>query len=202
MKAVSGEPGRIDSITLNPAGIPGGNQAPEVVLTIGDVVLDQDAPLEEQAFFTDPDGDDAALTYSLAPGGAALGLDRSRQRRTDRHADQRGRRRSHLRGGRHGRGRRTATDPVTVTVNNVNDAPGLGDAVLANQVALQGQLFTYALPADTFTDIDLDVAGSGDTLSYSATLEERRRHCRIGFRSTDRPASFPARRTATSISRW
>ncbi len=64
----------------------------------------------------------------------------------------------------------TATDLVTVTVNNVNDAPGLG-AALENQVALQGQPFAYDLPAGAFTDIDLDVAGSGEKLTYSATLD-------------------------------
>ena len=106
------------------------------MLTIGDVVLDQDAPLEEQAFFTDPDGDDAALTYSLAPGApdwVSIDPDSGELTGTPTNADVGevtfGVVATDAAGG-------MATDPVTVTVNNVNDAPGLGDAVLANQVAL------------------------------------------------------------------
>ncbi len=171
MKAVSGEPGRIDSITLTPAGIPAENQAPQVVLPLGEVVLDQGAALEEQALFTDPDGDDAALTYSLAPGApdwVSIDSDSGELTGTPTNADVGevtfGVVATDAVGG-------MATDLVTVTVNNVNDAPGIGDAVIENQVALQGQPFAYDLPAGAFTDIDLDVAGSGEKLTYSATLD-------------------------------
>ncbi|WP_256872048.1 putative Ig domain-containing protein [Nostoc sp. TCL26-01] len=54
-------------------------------------------------------------------------------------------------------------DTFTLTVTNTNDAPTLGSAI-ANQTATEDTLFTFQIPANTFSDID-----AGDTLTYSAT---------------------------------
>jgi len=51
-----------------------------------------------------------------------------------------------------------------MTVGNVNDAPVVA-AALVDQAAIQGQLFSFVLPANTFAEVDV-----GDTLVYSATL--------------------------------
>ncbi|MHC5595393.1 MAG: putative Ig domain-containing protein [Nostoc sp.] len=59
----------------------------------------------------------------------------------------------------------TATDNFTLTVNNTNDAPILGNAI-ANQTATQDSTFNFTIPANTFSDVD-----AGDTLTYTATLE-------------------------------
>jgi len=61
---------------------------------------------------------------------------------------------------------RGATSFTTVTFNvlGANDAPVLAKAV-PNQVAVIGQAYSYTVPADTVSDVDV-----GDTLSYSATL--------------------------------
>ena len=64
----------------------------------------------------------------------------------------------------------TATDPsneavsdaFTITVNNVNDAPTVANAI-ADQGATEDQAFNFAVPANTFDDVD------GDTLTLSAT---------------------------------
>ena len=54
----------------------------------------------------------------------------------------------------------TANDIFALTVTNTNDAPTLTTAV-PTQSATQGQLFSYVVPAGTFTDVD-----AGDTLGY------------------------------------
>ncbi len=62
-------------------------------------------------------------------------------------------------------GKDTATATVQVTVTPVNDAPILVNAI-SDQRSITTQAFSLTLPADTFKDID-----AGDSLSYSATLE-------------------------------
>lgn len=57
----------------------------------------------------------------------------------------------------------TSAATLTITVHGANDAPVLA-AQTANQAVNTGALFTLALPAGTFTDID-----TGDTLTYGAT---------------------------------
>ncbi|QEI43952.1 Bifunctional hemolysin/adenylate cyclase [Dolichospermum sp. UHCC 0315A] len=57
------------------------------------------------------------------------------------------------------------SDIFTITVENVNDAPTLANAI-ADQNAKQGNAFNFQIPTNTFTDID-----AGDVLGYSATLE-------------------------------
>jgi Ca2+-binding RTX toxin-like protein len=59
----------------------------------------------------------------------------------------------------------TATDSFAITVANTNDAPILGSAI-ADQSATSNSLFSFTIPANSFTDQD-----AGDILSYSATLE-------------------------------
>ncbi|MBE9257518.1 putative Ig domain-containing protein [Dolichospermum sp. LEGE 00246] len=59
----------------------------------------------------------------------------------------------------------TVSDIFTITVENVNDAPVLSNA-LVDQNAKQGTAFNFQIPTNTFTDID-----TGDVLTYSATLE-------------------------------
>ncbi|MCX5982981.1 MAG: putative Ig domain-containing protein [Nostocales cyanobacterium LacPavin_0920_SED1_MAG_38_18] len=59
----------------------------------------------------------------------------------------------------------TVSDIFVITVENVNDAPTLGNTI-ADQNAKQDNVFNFQLPTNTFTDIDAD-----DVLTYSATLE-------------------------------
>ena len=54
---------------------------------------------------------------------------------------------------------------VTVTVNPVNDAPVVQNAIVP-QTATQNTAFSFTLPTNTFFDVD-----AGDSLTYSATLE-------------------------------
>ncbi|MTJ43417.1 hypothetical protein FJR39_09480 [Dolichospermum flos-aquae UHCC 0037] len=59
----------------------------------------------------------------------------------------------------------TVSDIFTITVENINDAPILSNAI-ADQNAKQDNLFNFQIPTNTFSDID-----AGDFLTYSATLE-------------------------------
>ena len=54
---------------------------------------------------------------------------------------------------------------ITVSIQGSNDGPVLDIAPL-NQSASQNRVFSYQLPANTFSDLD------GDTLSYSASLAD------------------------------
>ena len=56
------------------------------------------------------------------------------------------------------------SDIFTLTVQNVNDAPIVSNPIPA-QTATEDSPFNFAIPANTFSDID-----AGDTLTYSATL--------------------------------
>ncbi|MEJ6486264.1 Calx-beta domain-containing protein [Nostoc punctiforme UO1] len=53
----------------------------------------------------------------------------------------------------------------TITVNSVNDAPVVQNAI-ADQIATEDTTFSFTIPANTFSDVD-----AGDTLTYAATLE-------------------------------
>jgi VCBS repeat-containing protein len=57
------------------------------------------------------------------------------------------------------------SDVFTLTVQNVNDAPVLNQAI-ADANATEDQAFNFIIPANTFSDVD-----AGDVLSYSATLD-------------------------------
>ncbi|MFM7364677.1 MAG: putative Ig domain-containing protein, partial [Cuspidothrix sp.] len=60
----------------------------------------------------------------------------------------------------------TVSDIFTITIENVNDAPTLQNAI-ADQIAKQDTEFSFTFDANTFIDID-----AGDNLTYSATLED------------------------------
>ncbi len=57
----------------------------------------------------------------------------------------------------------TAEDIFRLTVANFNDAPTVANAI-ADQSATEDTLFTFAVPTNTFTDVD-----AGDVLTYTAT---------------------------------
>ena len=56
---------------------------------------------------------------------------------------------------------------ITLTINGSNDGPVL-DIAIISQSASQGAVFSYQVPANTFSDLD------GDALTYSATLDDGR----------------------------
>ena len=58
----------------------------------------------------------------------------------------------------------SASDTFRITIANTNDAPTVAIAI-ADQAATEDSAFSFAVPANTFADVDV-----GDTLSYSATL--------------------------------
>jgi uncharacterized repeat protein (TIGR01451 family) len=59
----------------------------------------------------------------------------------------------------------SASDIFMLTVENVNDAPILENAIF-DQTTLKDTTFTFTVPGNTFTDID-----TGDSLTYSTTLD-------------------------------
>ena len=62
-------------------------------------------------------------------------------------------------------GLQTASPAIAkLQISGVNDAPVL-NAALEDQIAVQGEAFSFTVPADTFSDVDANT-----TLSYSATL--------------------------------
>ncbi|SLN64974.1 Quinoprotein glucose dehydrogenase B precursor [Roseivivax jejudonensis] len=142
------------------------NAAPVVDLPLGTITLDEGQILETQAIFSDPDGD--TLTYSLGEGAPAwlsidpelgvlsgspgpddVGTVSVEVIATDD-------------------GALSATDIVTLVIENVNQAPEAG-APLADVDLDGGAAISVAVPADAFTDADLGVV-PGETLTLSATL--------------------------------
>ncbi|MBD2386561.1 putative Ig domain-containing protein [Cylindrospermum sp. FACHB-282] len=59
----------------------------------------------------------------------------------------------------------TSTATVNLTINGVNDAPTLVNA-LSDTTTTENSAFNFTFPANTFADIDV-----GDTLTYTATLD-------------------------------
>ncbi|MBD2615573.1 putative Ig domain-containing protein, partial [Nostoc punctiforme FACHB-252] len=59
----------------------------------------------------------------------------------------------------------TSTATVNLTINGVNDAPTLANA-LPDKTTIENSLFNFTVPANTFADVDLS-----DTLTYIATLD-------------------------------
>lgn len=98
------------------------------------------APLPDWLVF-----DDATNTFSGVPGNADVGMLNVRVTATD------------------GEGA-AVSDTFAIAVDNVNDAPVLGNP-LADQAVTAGTLFSYVVPADTFADAD-----AGDSLSLTARL--------------------------------
>ncbi|MBD2520023.1 putative Ig domain-containing protein [Nostoc sp. FACHB-973] len=62
-------------------------------------------------------------------------------------------------------GTATVSDVFVLAVVNTNDAPVVANPI-TNQTAREDTVFSFALPANTFADMD-----AGDNLTYSATLE-------------------------------
>lgn len=147
-----------------------GNLPPVVAAPIGPVSFDEDAVSEFAVpanAFQDPDAGDllsysATLadgealpswlsfdpetrTFSGTPANGDVGTIQVRVTATD------------------GDGA-SVSDTFELSVLNANDAPTLV-AALADQNAVQGQPFGFALPAGTFADVD-----AGDLLTYTATL--------------------------------
>ncbi len=58
----------------------------------------------------------------------------------------------------------STSDTFNLAVSNTNDAPIVSNAI-ANQTAAKNSPFTFTVPANTFSDIDV-----GDSLTYSAIL--------------------------------
>jgi uncharacterized protein with PIN domain len=58
----------------------------------------------------------------------------------------------------------SVSDTFAISIANTNDAPTVA-AAITDQAATEDASFSFAIPADTFADVDL-----GDTLSYAATL--------------------------------
>ena len=147
-----------------------GNLPPVVAVPIGPVAFDEDAAsgfVVSANTFQDPDAGDllgysAALddggalpswlsfdpetrTFSGTPANGDVGSFQIRVTATD------------------GDGA-SVSDTFSLSVLNINDAPELV-AALADQSAVQGQPFSFALPAESFADVD-----AGDLLNYTATL--------------------------------
>ncbi|WP_143874403.1 beta strand repeat-containing protein [Nostoc linckia] len=59
----------------------------------------------------------------------------------------------------------TASRNIVVTINGVNDAPTLANA-LPDKTTIENSVFNFTVPANTFADVD-----AGDTLIYTATLD-------------------------------
>ncbi len=62
-----------------------------------------------------------------------------------------------------------ASGGSSVKVSNINDAPTVANAI-ADQTAVHGSIYNFTVPGNAFSDID--PAGSGGTLSYSATQDD------------------------------
>jgi trimeric autotransporter adhesin len=147
-----------------------GNLPPVVAVPIGPVAFDEDAAsgfMVPAHTFQDPDaGDMLGFSAALADGGALpswlsfdpetrmfsgtpangdVGTIQIRVTATD------------------GAGA-SVSDTFSLSVLNTNDAPELA-AALADQNAVQGQSFSFVLPAESFADQDM-----GDLLTYTATL--------------------------------
>jgi len=146
------------------------NDAPVVGTVIADQTVSQDAPFSfavPAGTFNDPDGDILSYSVSLSDGSALpswLSFDAVTQTFS----------------GTPGNGdigtltlRVTAVDPSGLSisddfgliVSDVNDAPIVATAI-ADQAVSQDALFSFAIPAGTFSDPD------GDSLSYSASLSD------------------------------
>ncbi len=59
----------------------------------------------------------------------------------------------------------TASQNIIVTINGVNDAPTVANAV-PDQTTTENSAFNFTVPTNTFADVD-----AGDTLTYTATLD-------------------------------
>ena len=160
-----------DSFTLS---VVPRNRAPEVAQPLADLAVDEDATVSlaiPADAFTDPDAGDtlaysatladgtalpawltfdaATRTFTGTPANGDVGVLDIRVTATDREGV-------------------SVSDAFTLSVNNVNDAPVLTNA-LADRSTTEGQAFSFTLDPATFSDDD---AIHGDTLSVRATLAD------------------------------
>ena len=84
---------------------------------------------------------------------------------------------------------------MTITVTAVNDAPTVANTI-PDQPATVGTAFSYAFPANTFSDAD-----TGDMLTYTARKPTARR-CPRGWASPPARAPSRARRRRRTWGRW
>ncbi|BFU95945.1 MAG: hypothetical protein NTNFB02_26670 [Nitrospira sp.] len=148
------------------------NQAPTVAQPLADWTVPEDIPFSfvvPANTFADPNaGDHLTLSASLADGGALptwLSFDASTRTFSGTPAN-----------GDVGSlevkvtatdsGTLSVSDTFNLTATNVNDAPTVANPIV-DQSAQTGAVFSFTLPANTFSDIDV-----GDTLIYTATLAE------------------------------
>ena len=144
------------------------NNAPTVATPIPDQPASEDSPFQftvPSETFTDDEWDQLSLsatradggalpawlsfdaptgTFSGTPANADVGTLSVRVTSTDAY-------------------NATVSDTFDITVANTNDAPVLANPI-ADQVAQEQVLFTFTVPAGTFTEVD-----AGDVLNYSAT---------------------------------
>lgn len=134
------------------------NDAPTVVASIADLIVDEDAAVSTISLatvFEDIDVEDQ-LTISVSAGETSL-IDMVLNGETleiSYAADAFGSATVTVTA-TDGSGA-TAVDQFTVTVNSINDAPVL-DASTIDQQATEDQIFSYVLPSDVFADVDGDV---------------------------------------------
>jgi Ca2+-binding RTX toxin-like protein len=144
------------TITINPV-----DDAPTVENALAPVTVDEDAPntiIDLSNVFTDVDGDAIALSlFANTNTGLVTATLDGNNLILDYQDNQFGMAEITLRGTAYGE---FVANTFTVTVNPVNDAPTLENAI-ADQNETKGQPFSFAIPANTFSDID------GDALSYS-----------------------------------
>ncbi len=148
------------------------NDAPTVTSPIADQATNEDAPFSFQIpanAFADVDAGDT-LTYSatLADGSALpawLSFDTA-TRTFSGTPDNGGVGTYDLRITATDAAGASAADTFILTVNNVNDAPTVAQPIY-DQSAQASSAFTYQVPGNTFSDIDV-----GDTLTYTATLAD------------------------------
>jgi Ca2+-binding RTX toxin-like protein len=149
------------------------NHAPTVANALADQTVPEDAPFSIQVpanTFADQDaGDTLIYSASLADGAALpswLSFDATTRTFSGTPDDaQVGS--LDLKVMATDTGNLTASDIVTLTVQNVNEAPTVANP-LVNQTTLEDAPFNFAIPANTFADQDVV---HGDVLTYGATLQ-------------------------------
>nr|WP_238384962.1 putative Ig domain-containing protein [Hahella chejuensis] len=146
----------------------GENHAPEVIGLQEGVSISEDAPWSftvPSGLFTDSDGDALNYVAKLANGNALpswLNFNGVKFTGTPRNADV-GAYEIALTASD---GQASASTVFNLTVENVNDAPGVSMELL-NVLAKTGETLNFTAPAETFSDPDV-----GDALTYAATLAD------------------------------
>ncbi|WP_390588499.1 putative Ig domain-containing protein [Erythrobacter sp. MTPC3] len=147
--------------------VPSTNTAPEVVVPLGTVSSDEDTPVSytiPDGAFADADGDALTLSATLADGSdlpAWLSFDGTALTGTPP-ADFNGSLAIRIFATD---GLESASNTLNLTIDPVNDAPLVSEALL-DQTVIGDTLVQFSVSSGSFTDVD------GDTLSYTATLAD------------------------------